>query len=158
MTTLSRKAQMNRIIVAVDGSDHARNAVDMAADLAAHYEAALSVVHVATELTSGQVPPDLALYHEITRAMQPQSDKLREAAQQIADHAAQQARGAGAKRVETIVDEGDPASTIVRLADELGTDLIVMGSRGLGGIAGLLLGSVSHKVTHLAPCPVLTVR
>ncbi|HUO45666.1 MAG TPA: universal stress protein [Acidimicrobiia bacterium] len=57
-----------------------------------------------------------------------------------------------------MVDSGDPAATIVRLAKEVGADLIVMGSRGLGSVAGLLLGSVSHKVGHAAPCAVLTVR
>ena len=60
--------------------------------------------------------------------------------------------------VRTVVHEGDPASAILAVAKEADADLIVMGRRGLGDLAGLLLGSVSQKVTHLAECACLTVR
>jgi nucleotide-binding universal stress UspA family protein len=60
--------------------------------------------------------------------------------------------------VEVLIDIGDPASTIVRVSEDLEADLIVMGRRGRGDLGGLLLGSVSHKVGHLAACAVMTVR
>jgi len=55
-------------------------------------------------------------------------------------------------------ETGDPASEIVRVAEEEGCDLIVVGSRGLGALKSLLLGSVSDHVVHHAHCPVLIVR
>ena len=53
---------------------------------------------------------------------------------------------------------GHPADTIVRVAQERGADLIVMGTHGRTGLQHVLLGSVAEKVVRLAPCPVLTVR
>jgi nucleotide-binding universal stress UspA family protein len=58
----------------------------------------------------------------------------------------------------TVVRAGDPASVILEAAKAEQADLIAMGRRGLGDLAGLLLGSVSHKVAHLAECACLTVK
>jgi nucleotide-binding universal stress UspA family protein len=52
---------------------------------------------------------------------------------------------------------GDPAHTIADLAREVGADAIVVGTRGRSTIAGLLVGSVTHRLLHIAPCPVLAV-
>jgi nucleotide-binding universal stress UspA family protein len=60
--------------------------------------------------------------------------------------------------VRAEIMEGPPADAILRVAETRGSDLIVMGSRGLGQITGLLLGSQSQKVVNHAPCPVLIVR
>ena len=60
--------------------------------------------------------------------------------------------------LDGILKDGDPATSILRAADDEAADIIVMGRRGLGDLAGLLLGSVSHKVTHLASCACLTVK
>lgn len=60
--------------------------------------------------------------------------------------------------VESVVRRGSPADEIVRYAEEKGTGLIVMGSRGWGEMHAVLLGSVSERVLHSAPCPVLIVR
>ena len=60
--------------------------------------------------------------------------------------------------VSTETIAGDPAEAIIKIADTRKCDLIVMGSRGLGRLAGLVLGSVSQKVVSHAPCPVLIVR
>jgi len=149
---------MHRILVAVDGSEHALRAVDMAADLALHYQIPLAVVQVRPNLGAGQIPLDMAAYEQLEHLYQAESGLLDSAARRIAEDAAERARRAGAPTVEVIVDVGDPASTIVRLTHELGADLIVMGRRGRGDLGGLMLGSVSHKVGHLAECAVLTVR
>jgi len=58
----------------------------------------------------------------------------------------------------TYVKLGDPAETIAALAEELGCDTIVMGTRGIGGLAALALGSVTRKVLHLATVPVICVK
>jgi nucleotide-binding universal stress UspA family protein len=149
---------MERILVAVDGSDHSRRAVEQAADLALRYRAGLTVLHVRTKMGSGQVPKELAEYDRLENVYITETELLVSAAQRIAETAAEQARRAGVSDVEIVVEAGDPGATIIRIAQERGIDLIVMGSRGLGELGGLLLGSVSHKVGHLAHCPVLTVR
>ncbi len=64
----------------------------------------------------------------------------------------------GAKRVETRVEFGDAAPVILATAKECGADLIVLGSRGLSDLRGLMMGSVSHKVANLAEVTVLTVK
>jgi nucleotide-binding universal stress UspA family protein len=61
-------------------------------------------------------------------------------------------------RHKTYLRQGDAAETIVALADELGCDSIVMGTRGMGGLAALALGSVTRKVLHLATVPVICIK
>ena len=147
---------MQRILVAVDGSEHALRAIDMAADIGIHYDIPLVVVYVRSD--AGQIPLDIVGYQQLENLYEAESGLLDSMALRIAEDAAERARRAGALSVEVLVDVGDPASTIVRMSEDLGADLIVMGRRGRGDLGGLLLGSVSHKVGHLAECAVLTVR
>jgi nucleotide-binding universal stress UspA family protein len=63
-----------------------------------------------------------------------------------------------ARALEPLVEHGDPAATIVRIAVERAADLIVMGTHARSGAAEALLGSVAHRVITCAPCPVLTLR
>jgi nucleotide-binding universal stress UspA family protein len=63
-----------------------------------------------------------------------------------------------APEIKTQIEVGDPASTILSVAKNQGIDLIVMGSRGLGNLKGLLLGSGSHKVSQLSQCTCVTVK
>lgn len=149
---------MQRILVAVDGSDHALRAIDMAADIAVHFEIPLVVVHVRSDSGAGQIPLDIVAYRQLENLYEAESGLLDSMASRIAEDAAERARRAGALSVEVQIDVGDPAATIVRMSQDLGADLIVMGRRGRGDLGGLLLGSVSHKVGHLAECAVLTVR
>ena len=62
------------------------------------------------------------------------------------------ARERGVRSVQTVLEDGDPASTILRLAKGLHVDVLFLGSRGLGDASGLYVGSVSHEVAHLAEC------
>jgi nucleotide-binding universal stress UspA family protein len=74
-------------------------------------------------------------------------------------HGAQEtARESGAKKLRRLIEDGDPAQRILERAASEGADLIVMGSRGFSDLKGLIVGSVSHKVSHLAPCAVMSVR
>ena len=68
------------------------------------------------------------------------------------------ARERGVRSVQTVLEDGDPASTIIRLAKGLHVDMLFLGSRGLGGAKSLLMGSVSHKVAHLAECTCVSVK
>ena len=63
----------------------------------------------------------------------------------------------GVKEVETVIAAGDPTQAI-ETAKARNVDTIVIGSRGLGDLQGLLLGSVSHKVAQMAPCTCIIVR
>lgn len=82
---------------------------------------------------------------------------MRDHAKEVAESGASIARDAGCENIRAFVKGGPVARTIVSFSQEHESDLIVMGSRGLGSIEGYLLGSVSHKVTSLSKCPVLVV-
>jgi nucleotide-binding universal stress UspA family protein len=148
---------MEKILVAVDGSDHAARAVDVAAELAAKYGAQLIVLHV---MTGGayEVPSGMQEYGEIERMYQTERDILAGAAETIVSEAATRVTSAGLAKPDTMIVVGRAASSIVDTAESLGTELIVVGSRGLGGGAGVFDGSVSNRVNQLARCSVLTVR
>lgn len=62
------------------------------------------------------------------------------------------------RQIQTIAREGTPSEVILQLAEELGVDLVAMGTRGRGGLSHLLLGSTAERVVRAAPCPVLTVN
>ena len=124
---------MKRILVAYDGGEPARRALETAMDLAERYAAQISVVSV--------VP-----YHPGRAPMDPWDDAavhaeaLADAKQQLAEH------GLTADLLEPI---GDPAATIERIANDGGYDTVVVGSRGLGPLSRFLQGSVSgHVATH----------
>ena len=70
----------------------------------------------------------------------------------------EKARQSGVSAIQTVVQEGDPAQTILQVARERHADMIVMGSRGLGDVGGFLLGSVSHKVSSLAECTCIIIK
>ncbi|MDQ7828454.1 MAG: universal stress protein [Armatimonadota bacterium] len=138
---------ISTVLLATDGSVHARRATRLAADVARRYDARV-VVLTAFE----PVPHDLGSpYLEDLMA------KRTAAAEAVAREAAGILEEAGvAHEVEVL--EGPPVDAILRVAHARGCDLIVMGSRGLGPLRAALLGSVSQRVAAEAPCPVLIVR
>ena len=79
-------------------------------------------------------------------------------AEQILRHAEMRTRETSDAEIETVLREGDAAGDILALAHDRGADLIVMGSRGLGRLKGLLIGSVSQKVSQLSDCNCLIVK
>lgn len=76
----------------------------------------------------------------------------------ITNEAVSRAQALGIDAVRTKVAEGNPTTEIVKAAEAVAADVVVLGSRGLGEVQGLLLGSVSHKVMHLAPCTCIAVK
>lgn len=82
---------------------------------------------------------------------------FRREAQAAAERVAAELQGK-APRVDTMVRSGSPADEIVRAADEVEADLIVVGGRGKGAVGAILMGSVAHRVLHHALCPVLVTR
>ncbi len=137
-----------RILLAVDGSDHALNAARMAGDLTRTGNTKQLLIVVAYD----HIPSYLGepnLQHAINA-------RLKEA-EKILD-AAQQAVGEVPAEVQTELIEGSPAEAIIEVAKTRQVDLIVMGARGLGRIVAAVFGSTSQKVVAHAPCPVLIVR
>lgn len=142
------------ILVPVDGSEHSRKAVEFAAGMCTGLADKLSLLHVVQSL-----PHDRTLVlgaAAITVNMS--GEELREVGAKVIDAATEEAAKHGCTAVESEVVMGDPAQQIVERAKRIGADMVVIGSRGLSDMAGLVLGSVSHKVMHLAPCTCITVR
>lgn len=136
-----------RILLAVDGSEHALRAAKVAADLARCMKAELRIVVV-----YAPIPPYLGepnLQRAINSRLDEAQTILQKAVETVGDIPAE---------IHTELLEGDAAEAIIEVAKTRNSDLIVMGSRGLGRLAGLLLGSASQKVVSHAPCPVLIVR
>jgi len=137
-----------KILLAVDGSEHALHAARTAADLARTVNAKEFRIVVAYDF----IPPYLGEPN-----MQYAIDARMEEANAILDHAAKVV-GEIPCEIHTELIEGSEAEAIIVVAATRKSDVIVMGSRGLGSLAGLLLGSTSQKVVAHAPCPVLIVR
>jgi nucleotide-binding universal stress UspA family protein len=143
------------ILVGVEGSSPALAAVDLAADLSRHYEAPLILLHVVAPRLSRDEREELAEFNRIEHLQMVEDGVLRVLGEGTVQAAASRAREKGANGVETIIEIGDPAVTIINVAKNRDADLIVIGRRGLSELAALLLGSVSHKVVQLAGRPCL---
>ena len=138
----------DKILLAVDGSEHALHAARTAADLARTMNAKDFRIVVAYDF----IPPYLGepnMQYAIDARMDEAKAVLEDAVKQV---------GKLPCEIRTELIEGSAAQAIIEVAETRKCDLIVMGSRGLGTLAGLLLGSTSQKVVAHAPCPVLIVR
>ncbi|GAB4540461.1 MAG: universal stress protein [Anaerolineales bacterium] len=137
-----------KILLAVDGSEHALHAARVAADLACTVKAQEFRVVTSYDF----IPPYLGepnLQYAIDARLNAANEILAEAVQALGNIPCE---------IHTEVIEGSAAEAIIEVANTRKSDVIVMGSRGLGKLAGLLLGSTSQKVVAHAPCPVLIVR
>jgi nucleotide-binding universal stress UspA family protein len=158
------------IVTPIDGSVHGQMALELSIDLAARYDARLVVLHIG--VGDANVPEELfnAAAHELKEAEssgketgvpQHHSQRLRVLGymgNMLLRNAHELAERKGVIRAETVIDLGDAGEQILHHAKQNSADLIVMGSRGFGELKGLVLGSISHKVFHLAPCPCVTVH
>jgi nucleotide-binding universal stress UspA family protein len=136
------------ILLAVDGSEHSYHAARMAADLARAMKSERLRIIVAYD----RIPPYLGepnLQHAIDARLLEAQSILQKAVEAVGDVPAE---------IHTELIEGDAAEAIINVAKVRESSVIVMGSRGLGMLAGLVLGSTSQKVVSHAPCPVLIVR
>jgi nucleotide-binding universal stress UspA family protein len=146
------------ILVAVDGSEASLDAVAYADDLADKCGASLTLLYAArphSTLASRESLRDLERVEHIEIRAE---DLLQAEADSVLAQAAAKVSCLSKSRVERVSRIGDATENIVGYAKDHGADLIVMGSRGLGNLSGLLLGSVSHKVMQVAHCPCLVVR
>lgn len=142
-----------KILIPVDGSEPSQKAMEMAVNLQKSFDCELYI------LTVFRHHSHLEASLSMVRSQEPESmdDILRKHATSVAEGAKSAAIELGAKQVRAFVKNGPPARTIVAFAKSKEADLIVLGSRGHGDMESFLLGSVSHKVTSLAKCPVMVV-
>jgi len=144
---------MKVIVAATDGSQSADRAIDYAASIAKNSGAALVLVHAG----GGDGLPGDAM-SRLTSAQHVWLDELLNSmSAEILTKARERARAAGAATIILESRLGDVAQAVLDVAQEKGADLIVVGKRGQGRVAGLLLGSVSQKLVSLAQRPVTVV-
>ena len=147
---------MKRIAVAVDRSAASLRAVDLATDLARKYGAELVILTVIHEIA--RPDPALEEYARMEHISDPPEELEIESVRQSYSDVCDRVREAGIDKVSVEVFMGEAADEILAFAETARPDMIAMGSRGHGRLAGLLLGSVAQKVTGLARCPVLVVH
>ena len=136
---------IHMILHPTDFSARARSAFDLACALARDYDARLVVVHVKPpQMMGGEVHALITTPEEVDRELRGELDKL-----QPLDDSTQ---------IERVLKEGDAGTEILRMAKEISSDIIVMGSHGRTGLSRLLMGSVAEAVSRKAHCPVLTVK
>lgn len=139
-----------KILVPVDFSSQATEAMDVAIGVARCNASQLCVVHVREP---GVIEPELLPFYAVPLATELAAEIGRRLTAALV-----QPRNAGVANVESKMLEGVAHSEIVRFAKEGGFDLIVMGTHGRTGVAHALIGSVAERVVRKAHCPVLTVR
>lgn len=145
---------IRRILVPIDGSDHAFKALDFASEIAAKHYARMLLRHAVSDRKLTDSQRRFAEVEHIEGSLDQAQFTIAE--KQLMTSARQRALKAGVKEVDTLVEPGDPAKVIIDHAGNV--DVIVMGSRGLGPIEGLLRGSVSQKVNQLADAACVTVK
>ncbi|MEJ2086027.1 MAG: universal stress protein [Acidobacteriota bacterium] len=140
--------KLERVLVATDFSDTARSGLDWAIEVAKTHDASIDLVHAllvpnrATDFVPS--PPDF-------------SESLQEAASGRLTEVTEKVKQTGVS-VNSELRLGVASQVILQTAADLGSDLIVVGTRGLAGLKHLLLGSTAERVVQQAPCPVLTVH
>lgn len=137
----------SNIVWATDGSKHADRALEYATRLADNERARLHVVHIVETIVGGRVAGQRAFLNENEL-----DAKIKAQADEVSRH----------YRIETTVQmtpsgTSNIADCIAEIAEDAAADVIVVGTRGHSPIGGLVLGSVTQRLLHVAPCPVLAV-
>ncbi len=151
---------MKKLLVALDGSEHAWKALDLAADIAQAQDTEILIVHVVPYEPMPTAFRDFieAEHIPVEEGAYAYHHSGRELGDHLTNKAADRLRERGLEKLNPMMLEGHVANTILATASEEGVDAIFLGSRGLSDLKGALLGSVSHKVANLATCTCVTVK
>lgn len=139
----------SKILVPVDGSENSFRALEQALSFGKSTNSAITTIHVIEK------PP--TVYVESQKILNELLANYRKESTRILDKCQERALKAGMK-IETVIAEGDAASSITGYAQREGFDLIVIGGRGLGRFKEAILGSTSSKVLHHAKCTVMITK
>ncbi|WFB55568.1 universal stress protein [Paenibacillus sp. BR1-192] len=141
----------DKIMVAIDKAEITNKILDATIEIARNKQTDVTLVHVSQDYVSnGMTYVPVNFLEEVLNEMEKASlEQLQEAKSKL--------KSAGINP-ETIHLKGDPAHEILNYAWDTEQQLIIIGSRGLRGVKGMMLGSVSHKVSQLSSCPVLIVH
>jgi nucleotide-binding universal stress UspA family protein len=149
---------IDKVLVPTDGSQPSLKAAKYAAKLAKMAGAKVKIVHVMQVAVPGaKRPVELDGLNSVTIQIDDE-EKIKKKGMDIMEKTREIFADQGIPVETEFFLSGNVAEIIVETAGEEGFDLIVMGSRGLGGLQHLMLGSVAEAVTRRAPCPVLIVR
>ncbi|MFH2110057.1 MAG: universal stress protein [Candidatus Bathyarchaeota archaeon] len=156
----------NKILVPIDGSKHAHRALKTALELAKIHKSELEILHVTSfseEIMPTKSESDVGPMQEESLSppewINEYMAKVRENDEKMLSQALKNAETMYPKlKITTKLLLGRPGKSIVSEAEEGKYDLVVIGSRGLGGLAELVLGSVSHQVVNESKIPVLVVK
>jgi len=170
------------IIVPTDGSEHAAKAVDMAAEIGSKCGAKVTLIHILLHGTATAALKDLVTglkgpgdviqkLNDVENQMLDTAsvpygpvnfpvpdDVLQEIGKVVIDDARTRLADAGIGDPTVRILDGSPADVIIEAIEQEDADMIIMGNRGLGKFASLIMGSVSQKVAHLAPCTCVSVK
>lgn len=140
------------ILLAYDGSDHAQNALKVAAEMVRAFDAKLHVSHTPQTDTTIVLGAFVGALPQM-----PSDEEIAEIGRELMEKAQAEAQGHGINITKSHIARGDPAQNVLHVAKEIDADMIIMGRRGLGSVRALTLGSVSQAVSHGAKCACLTV-
>jgi nucleotide-binding universal stress UspA family protein len=159
------KHVFQKILVALDGSEHSWKALESAIQIAKKFNGKITLIHVYSTvtarplaipepgtLTAPTIPP-VATATEISRII----ENARKIGTDVLTEGERRVRNKNIL-VESLLVEGKVSEEIVKAAKERNCDLIVMGARGLSKLKEIILGSASHEVVRKAPCQVLIVK
>ena len=151
-----------KILLAIDGSESATHATQAAVELSKKTDSELHVLYVG-EYSPALLYPQAAdtswiVQENLVPIQEQQGQQFEQVARQTLDAEVQQVRAVGGTVAQAHLRTGTPDAEVVNLAEVLGVGLVVVGSRGLGGIRRALMGRVSDSVVRHAHCPVLVVR
>ncbi|WP_028470981.1 universal stress protein [Neptunomonas japonica] len=144
-----------KICVAVDGSESSLAAVKVAAELVSRLGAKLLLLHVIRPM---KIPEELQRYIKEDDLAKVRYAALEGVGQEIVANAVEIVKTFDVESLDTVILNGDPASSIVKEAKRQSADLIVLGTRGLGKFEGALIGSISRKVTDISEISLLIVK
>jgi nucleotide-binding universal stress UspA family protein len=143
---IKMKSDFLKILVCCDGSKYSENAIRRACDLAKKYHSELTLIHVVDRTRKS----DVFAGNEYTKILRKYAKSTLEKAKKIANEEGFEPK--------IVTKEGNVANEIIKFSKEAKTDLLVIGSKGLGAVLRFFLGSVSSKIANHTLCSVLIVK